>query len=47
VGILATNTPAFLEALFGIGGAGAVNIGEETMPAFEKMTDLSKRSIIG
>jgi acyl-CoA synthetase (AMP-forming)/AMP-acid ligase II len=28
VGILSTNTPAFLEAFFGIGGAGAVNVGE-------------------
>ncbi|RVX73163.1 hypothetical protein B0A52_02290 [Exophiala mesophila] len=26
VGILATNTPAFLEAIYGIGGAGAINI---------------------
>ncbi|KAJ9639190.1 uncharacterized protein PV06_09926 [Exophiala oligosperma] len=26
VGILATNTPAFLEAIFGIGGAGSINI---------------------
>jgi acyl-CoA synthetase (AMP-forming)/AMP-acid ligase II len=28
VGILAANTPAFLEALFGAGAAGAVNIGQ-------------------
>ncbi|KAK5125471.1 hypothetical protein LTR85_000580 [Meristemomyces frigidus] len=27
VGILCTNTPAFLEAIFGIGAAGAVNVG--------------------
>ena len=27
VGILCTNTPAFLEAIFGIAGAGAVNVG--------------------
>lgn len=27
VGILAPNTPGFLETLFGVGGAGAVNIG--------------------
>jgi acyl-CoA synthetase (AMP-forming)/AMP-acid ligase II len=27
VGILAPNTPAFLESLFGIGAAGGVNIG--------------------
>jgi acyl-CoA synthetase (AMP-forming)/AMP-acid ligase II len=27
VGVLCTNTPAFLEAFYGIGGAGAVNIG--------------------
>lgn len=27
VGILATNTPAFLESIFGIAGAGAVNVG--------------------
>lgn len=28
VGILCPNTPAFLESIFGIGAAGAVNIGE-------------------
>lgn len=28
VGILCTNTPAFLESIFGIGGASAVNVGE-------------------
>lgn len=28
VGILAPNTPAFLESFFGIGGAGAVSVGE-------------------
>ena len=28
VGILATNTPAFLESIFGIGGAGAINVGK-------------------
>lgn len=28
VGILATNTPAFLESIFGIAGAGAVNVGK-------------------
>ena len=28
VGILCPNTPAFLEAIFGIGGSGAVNIGK-------------------
>lgn len=28
VGILCTNTPAFLESIYGIGGAGAVNVGE-------------------
>lgn len=27
VGILCTNTPAFLESIYGIGGAGAVNVG--------------------
>jgi acyl-CoA synthetase (AMP-forming)/AMP-acid ligase II len=27
VGILATNTPAFLESIFGIGGAGGVIVG--------------------
>jgi acyl-CoA synthetase (AMP-forming)/AMP-acid ligase II len=27
VGILAPNTPAFLEALFGIGAAGGVDVG--------------------
>lgn len=28
VGILAPNTPAFLVAVYGIGGAGGVNVGE-------------------
>lgn len=28
VGILCTNTPAFLEAVYGIGAAGGVNVGE-------------------
>jgi len=27
VGILCTNTPAFLESIFGIAAAGAVNVG--------------------
>lgn len=27
VGILCTNTPAYFEAFYGIGGAGAVNVG--------------------
>lgn len=27
VGILCPNTPAFLESIFGIGAAGAVNVG--------------------
>lgn len=27
VGILCPNTPAFLESIFGIAGAGAVNVG--------------------
>jgi len=30
VGILATNTPAFLESLFGIAAAGAVSVGTST-----------------
>lgn len=29
VGILAPNTPAFLESVFGIGGAGGVNVGRD------------------
>jgi len=29
VGILATNTPAFLESIFGIAAAGAVSVGTE------------------
>jgi acyl-CoA synthetase (AMP-forming)/AMP-acid ligase II len=28
VGLLCPNTPAFLESVFGIGAAGAVNVGE-------------------
>lgn len=28
VGILAPNTPAFLASVYGIGGAGGVNVGE-------------------
>ena len=30
VGILATNTPAFLESLFGIAAAGGVSVGKHT-----------------
>lgn len=39
VGILATNTPAFLESVFGISGAGAVNVGKyevNTRSAYSK-----------
>lgn len=33
VGILCTNTPAFLESIYGIGGAGAVNVGKNCIDA--------------
>lgn len=29
VGILAPNTPAFIESVFGIGAAGGINVGTE------------------
>lgn len=32
VGILAPNTPAFLESIYGIAAAGAINVGELTYP---------------
>ena len=32
VGILCPNTPAFLESIFGIGAAGAINIGKPLLP---------------
>ena len=34
VGILCPNTPAFLESIFGIGAAGAVNVGMSILRSF-------------
>jgi acyl-CoA synthetase (AMP-forming)/AMP-acid ligase II len=39
VGILCPNTPAFLESIFGIAAAGAVNIG--ILSSFEERYPLS------
>ena len=47
VGILATNTPAFLEAIFGISAAGAVNIGKafEVLVVGNIETDLEHQAV--
>jgi hypothetical protein len=38
VGLLCPNTPAFLESVFGIGAAGAVNVGKSS-PTFLSFSD--------
>jgi acyl-CoA synthetase (AMP-forming)/AMP-acid ligase II len=42
VGLLCPNTPAFLESVFGIGAAGAVNVGKslEDFQTIEKVLNL-------
>jgi acyl-CoA synthetase (AMP-forming)/AMP-acid ligase II len=42
VGLLCPNTPAFLESVFGIGAAGAVNVGKFIQHSLSKK-NISKR----